>query len=109
MSTVYVTQETNHAFVKAEHFGEVRFLTRDDLHNIKDSPHNDRLLADLAFKLRQFNEDEDWLVITGSPYVAAVVFLVLGHRKVRRLRLLRWDNRDHVYIPLYIELRQGAV
>lgn len=106
MTKVYVTQETNHDFTKAEQYGEVVFLTRDDLNNIKSSLQNDKVLADIKTKLRGFNPDEDWLVITGSPYISAAVFLILGHLKVYAPKILRWDNRDFRYVPMQIELRR---
>lgn len=106
MPAVYVTQETNHDFSPAEAFGDVTFLTSHDFLNIKDSVHNEELLSELSFKLKKFNPDEDYIVTAGSPYVVAATFLLLGHRKIRNVRVLRWDNRDRKYIPLYIELRR---
>lgn len=108
-STVYVTQETRHDFTSAESFGAIEFLTNDDLNNVKNSIHNDHLISDIRHKLRKFDENNDWIVITGSPYVSALVFMLLGHMKVRRVNVLRWDNRDFKYIPMYLELRTEVV
>lgn len=108
MSIVYVTQETDYDFSRAEAYGEVVFLTRDDLNNLKGSLQNEVVISQLAAKLSKFNEQDDWMVITGSPYIAAAVFLILGKRNVRTVRVLRWDNRDHRYIPLYLELPKGV-
>lgn len=104
MSTVYVTQENGHDFSKAEQYGEVVFLTHDDLNNLKGSLHNEDLLNRIRGRLIKFNEDEDWIVVTGSPYVTAAVFMILGAKHVRKVQVLRWDNRDFRYIPMYIEL-----
>jgi len=106
MSTVFVTQETQHDFTEAEKFGTVEFLTAKDLNNNRNSQHNEALVADIAHRLRRFNPEQDYLVITGSPYISALVFLLLGLRRERSLRILRWDNRDLKYIPLYLELRR---
>lgn len=105
MSKVFIIQETNVDFSKAEEFGDLVFLTdgrRDDFHNIVNSQHNDRLIAHIRQGLKDYNERVDWLVITGSPYVCSAVFALLGLSGIRSLRLLRWDNRDFRYIPLII-------
>lgn len=102
---VFVTQETAFDFKPAEQFGDVQFLIGLDLVNIKNSEHNTRLLRELHRKLRRFSPDRDWLLIAGSPYVSAAVFLILGQLGVHQLQLLRWSNRDGVYIPLHIDSR----
>jgi len=104
---VYVTQETSHDFRMAEEFGELVFLSadrRDDFHNVVNSEHNRRILAHLRFGLRSFDADRDFIVLVGSPYINAAVMALLGHMKVRTLRILRWDNRDLCYIPLVLQL-----
>lgn len=108
MATVYITQETQHDFSEAEKFGGVEFLTAKDLNNNRNSPHNEALMADIAHRLRRFDPEQDYIVIAGSPYVSALVFLLLGLRRERAIRILRWDNRDLKYIPLYLELRREA-
>lgn len=105
---VWVTQEQpGFDFTPAEGFGEVNFLTNNDLTNNKKSLHNTALIAALRHKLRQFNPDWDWVVIAGSPYVAAVVFMILAIHGHREIRVLRWQNRDHQYIPMYIDVREA--
>lgn len=102
---VFVTQETNYDFTPAEQFGDVVFLTHKDLNNMRASQHNDRIVAEIKDRIKHFDPNEDWLVIAGSPYIAAVVFMLLG-RKHNAIRILRWDNRDFRYVPLHIELRR---
>jgi len=104
MAKVWVTQESNHDFLAAEQFGEVVFITRDDLNNTRGSLHNKALVQVLRSQLSKFIAHEDFLVIAGSPYVAAAVFAILGQMGVRKLRILRWLNRDRVYVPLEIEI-----
>jgi hypothetical protein len=106
MARVYVTQETSHDFRQAEEFGNIIFLSdgrRDDFHNIKNSQHNDRLVAHLRQGLREYNPDVDYLVLIGSPYVQAAVMALIGQRH-HKVNLLRWDNRDLIYIPLTLEI-----
>ncbi len=104
MSTVWVIQETSHDFSDAERFGDVQFLTRDDLNNMKNSIHNERLMASLRTKLRA-TDPEDFFLIAGSPYVSAVVFMMLGQMGRFSVKMLRWSNRDRAYFPLPLELR----
>lgn len=103
MNKVYVTQEMSFDYTDAEKYGQVEFLTRDDLHNVKGSLHNERLMSDLRHKVRRIEED-DYILITGSPYVNSAVFMLLGARGVKKVRILRWDNRNRKYIPLYLEV-----
>lgn len=105
-SKVYVVQETSHDFAAAEEFGDLVFLSdgrRDDFHNVKNSQHNERLVAHLRQNLRDFRPD-DYLVLIGSPYVQAAVMAILGLMGCHTINLLRWDNRDYRYIPLTIKL-----
>jgi hypothetical protein len=107
MTRVFVIQETDHDFTEAEKFGPVTFLSvdrKDDLNNVHPSEHNQRLVAHLRQQLREFNPQEDWIVITGSPYITAVVFALCGLAGDRKLRMLRWDNRDFRYLPLIVDL-----
>ncbi len=101
---VFVTQESPHDFSRAEEFGELVFLSHQDLNNIKGSLHNEDVLSKIRGKLIAFDPDRDWLVITGSPYITAATFMILGNKRVRTVKVLRWDNRDFVYRPLHIEL-----
>ena len=103
---VFVTHETSLDFLDAERYGEIVFLTRDDLHNIKNSLHNESVLRFIREGLRDYDPEVDWVVIAGSPYVAAAVFLMLGHKKIQQVRVLRWSNRDRAYLPMYLDLRR---
>lgn len=109
---VYVVQETGHDYTDANSFGEVIFLSmngRDDFNNTQRGESNRRLVSHLRHGLQEFDQDSDYLICSGgSPYVSAAVFLILGRLGLNRIRLLRWDNRDLKYIPLMIELYQGA-
>lgn len=105
---VYVVQETNWDFRLCEEFGEVVFLTHrlDDFYNMRNSPNNERLISHLRHMLREFNPERDWLVWAGSPYVNMAVSVILGEKRVPQLQILRWDNRDLVYIPLVLNFRR---
>lgn len=102
--TVWVTQETSHDFTPAEAWGEIRFMTRDDLSNMKNSLRNDALVTELGRVVNRFDPNVDWVVIAGSPYVSAMFFTLFGFSRHRQLRILRWDNRDLRYIPLVVDI-----
>lgn len=103
---VYVVTENHLDFIKAERFGEVRFLTldrRDDFNNIGGSLNNRHLMASLRQLLADFREDKDFIILTGSQYVCAAVMLILGNKRLKKVKFLRWDNREMGYIPLTLE------
>lgn len=104
MPRVIVTNETSHDFRPAAIYGEVEFLTHRDLNNNRGSALNDELIREIGKKLIDFDPEEDFLVIAGSPYVSAATFLLLGYYGIRSLKVLRYDNRDRSYQPLYLEL-----
>jgi hypothetical protein len=107
---VYVTQETNADFSGAEAWGQVIFITAQDFHNSDSSIANRALVAEIRRTLASYDPDLDWLVIAGSPYVAAAVFATIGLKTptLTDLMVLRWDNRDRMYRPLRIPMQQWA-
>lgn len=103
--TVWVTQETPNDFLPAQQYGEVKFITRDEVHNVTPSPHNEHMVRMIRRIARKFDHEEDRIIVTGSPYVAAILFMALGERNVPYVNLLRWSNQNRVYIPLMIDMR----
>lgn len=111
---VFITQENGQLnYGGAEAFGEVVFLTRDDVSPIAGSLTNSALTAELAKKLADFDFDYDYLAPSGSPTVCGLAFLELGRRTElliendvgpKNLRVLRWSNRDRCYQPVTISL-----
>lgn len=104
MGKAFVTQETEHSFIEAEAFGDVVFLTIEDVNNTKGSLHNEALFRSLKQGLRDFDPENDYIVPAGSPYVTAAVFLILGNMGFKNLKVLRWNNRDRNYIPVFFDL-----
>ncbi len=100
----FVTQETDHSFLEAERFGEVVFVTRDDLNNTKNSLHNEAVFRTLKQVLQDFRPDTDFIVPAGSPYITAAVFLILGNMGFKHIKVLRWNNREFTYLPMYFDL-----
>lgn len=106
MKKVYVSQESNLDFRPARQFGEVVFLTRadEDFTNNGRSPVNDELVERLRKGLAHYDGETDYVVLTGSPYINAMVMFILGMRGETRVCFLRWSNRDREYIPMPIDL-----
>ncbi len=109
MKTVYVTQETEFDFTDAERWGDIVFLTHDDLFNHRDSDHNRIVMANIRRRLTAFSATSDYILIAGSPYVAAAVFNMLGTMGYDSIRVLRWSNRDRVYTPILINTAQEVM
>lgn len=105
-SRVFVTQENPTLnYLSAEEFGDITFMSRGDYSPIKNSIANEKLLADLQRHLKSFDIDKDYIVVTGSPIVAAAVFLLLGRfGYAHKVNVLRWSNRDHTYQPVTIDI-----
>ena len=109
-SKVFVTQEQEKLnYSPAEEYGEVVFITRNEFSIMKASLRNEALIDEIASKLKSFDPSVDYITVSGSPVVAATVFLVLGLRKVRSVNMLRWSNRDCVYHPVTIQLTPNQI
>lgn len=104
MATVFVTQENQGLdYTPAEEYGEIRFITRKEWSGVKSSLINIDILREIKHALNEFNPAEDFLVVSGSPTVAALVFLQLGQMRLAPLKMLRWSNRDRTYQLVSLE------
>lgn len=102
--TVFVTQEqTKLNYIPAEKFGSIVFLTRDDFSPVASSLSNIELIKSIKSKLANYDPENDYIVFSGSPTVAAAVFAHLG-KLVSAFRVLRWSNRDNNYTPISISI-----
>lgn len=111
MPTVWVTQETDHDIRSAEKWGEIRFVAGRDFLSIKDSQVNGDLLERIQAAAIEFDPFFDWILITGSPYLA-VMFVAhltalygnnnpyVSGATMHEFKFLRWSNRDAQYYPL---------
>lgn len=105
-SRVFVTQENaNLNYSPAEQFGEIVFLTRDDVSHVPGSLINSSIVSEMKAKLATFNNQLDFLAPSGSPIVCGIAFMLLEAQRCKYpIRVLRWSNRDHVYHPVSITL-----
>jgi hypothetical protein len=104
MNKVWVVQENNYIdYSDAERFGEVNFITRDEIKPIRGSLINESIMTRIDSTLEQFGED-DYLVLTGNPAVIGYAF----HKAAERcdvVNVLLWDKIGGRYRPLEMEIR----
>lgn len=102
---VWVTQETpQYNYLPAERFGDLKFITNKDFSAVRGSIINSDLMTAIRTAVRDIDVENDYMVVSGSPAVTAVVFMMLGMR-TRMLRMLRWSNRDMGYTPIVLEIK----
>lgn len=104
MPRVFVTQEQSKLnYLPAEKFGEIEFVTRDEFSPVAKSLGNTAIVEQIKSKLSKYNPEEDYIVFSGSPVVAAAVFAAIG-QMAGRFTVLRWSNRDNFYTPITVDL-----
>ena len=111
-----MTQEcANLNYTNAEAFGEVVFLTAQEVSPVPGSLINADIMRTMGGKLQTFDFEHDYLCPSGSPVVCGLAFYTLREivareeyerRRPKTLRVLRWSNRDRVYQPITIPLEQ---
>lgn len=103
MAKVFITQKIKVDFQQVTQHGEPVFLSvgREDLWG---DGQDSELIGRLELGLRDFDEDNDFIVLAGSPYVNATVMLILGRMHVRSVQFLRWDNSKLYYTRLAVAL-----
>ena len=94
MSKVYVMNKSGHDFSDAEKHGELVYLT-EGKHNIFSTG---AMIQDLKNKLRDFKPSEDFLLMSGSPFVAASAMSIIL-TKIRSVNVLLFDAKNRVYVP----------
>lgn len=98
---VYLTSETTqHNVTPALKYGEIVTIL----------PPNSQVLFSVVptiqrirRKLEKFT-DEDYLVLIGDPAVIGIVCSIAAAKNNGRFKLLKWDRRESLYIPLQIDI-----
>ncbi len=104
MPTVYVTQEVAVAnYRPAEKFGDVVFLCASEVSGSMSSIHNVKLINNIRDRFTRFDPAEDYIAPSGSPIIACIV-MALAREKGTTFNFLKWNNRDHSYTPIRIDL-----
>lgn len=103
MPTIYVVQEMpNHNLAPAMKFGEMKILLPSYTQIAFSTAPTIRTLRN---KLRNFT-DEDFLLLAGDPVAIGLACSVAAFFNQGRYVALKWDRREHLYIPVKIDVTQ---
>ena len=97
MPKVYILNDLNHNFSKAERFGELVYVTQGKVPIFK----TDALRNLLLKNLKDFNIDEDYLLISGPALLCVMAALLL---KVdgKPIKTLVFDAKAQEYVVRHI-------
>jgi len=100
MGKVYVVQEMpTHNIAPALAYGEIEVLLPSNMQiAFSAAPAVRRLKS----KLRHFG-DSDFLLLTGDPVAIGLACAVAAYFNGGKFSALKWDRRDHMYIPVKID------
>lgn len=97
-SKVFVIQESNFDYSKAEKFGEVVFVTSLEYNSVPGSNYNKRIIADIRKAFSDYIPGEDYLIPTGSPALMALVMVSIGAKWPNQShQILKWGNMERDY------------
>jgi hypothetical protein len=103
MSTVFVVQEMpNHDLAPAMKFGEMKILLPSYTQIAFSTAPTIRVLR---HKLRNYS-DQDFLLLAGDPVAIGLACSVAAFFNNGRYTALKWDRREHLYIPVKIDVTQ---
>lgn len=68
--------------------------------------HPQHAVAVARERLETMNED-DYLLLNGDPVMIGICLTVAVER-FKRVRLLRWDRREKIYIPVAVDFAPAA-
>ena len=103
MATVFVVQEKpNHDLAPAMKFGEMKILLPSYTQiAFSTAP----TIRSLRHKLRNFT-DVDFLLLAGDPVAIGLACSIASSFTNGRYTALKWDRREHLYIPVKIDVTQ---
>lgn len=93
---VFVTQEGPHDYMPAQRFGDVVFMSHDEISPFAESRRNAEIVEQLRLSMVDYIPGYDYILPSGSPVTIAHVFM-LASRSGDSHRVLKWDNRAHAY------------
>lgn len=109
--TVWVTQESPLLdYTDAERFGEIRFITADELTGQKGSLRNIDIYNRVLAELTAFEPSIDFVLSSGAPNLVATAFYILGMSYPNTdINFLAWNNRmrqyRHIVIPAFTSMK----
>ena len=105
---VFITQEREtFNYNTASEFGELTPVTSRDVSNVPNSLHNEDLYEAIDDAMAEFDPNTDYLLPSGSPLVTGLCFASLASAGHSTIKVLRYDGRNYVYVPLTLRLRGG--
>lgn len=101
---VYVTQEQPGKNISsAMKYGTLKVLVEDPTRQIGFAA--GAVVQKLMVQLSNFCDD-DYLLLIGDPTLIAITAMVAGLVNNGRIKLLKWDNMEHCYIPTSVNAYQ---
>lgn len=105
--TVYITNYAGHDFSAAEKYGKLEYVTKGNINIYRV----DRDLYNLSENLKKFNEEKDYLLLSGTILVSAMAISVLLTRGVKKLNVLVYDAKglDYIHHTIMIDKKAKEV
>ena len=94
----------NHDIAPAMRFGNLSVLLPSNTQIAFSTVPTVRLLKR---KLRGFT-DNDFLLLTGDPVAMGLASSIAAVYNSGRYRVLKWDRREHMYIPVNIDITENG-
>jgi hypothetical protein len=95
MSKVWVLQENRHNdYAPAQEWGEVEFITKNDLTPFNKSASTINFMYDLGIFLSKYVPGVDFIIPTGNPIAMIKMGMELP---VGEHKFLKWDQRRNTY------------
>jgi hypothetical protein len=91
---VYVVNKGGHDVTLAERFGDLEFLTEDKV-NIFST---DRLIAEIKEKLKSFNPETDYLLLSGAILINILAIRILLNNGYKSINVLIYNFQAKKYI-----------
>lgn len=104
---VWVIQEGNHDYSKAEKYGTVQFITKAELRSTPGSAQTEQVHEDIARFLKQYAPGIDYIVPTGNPVLVTLIGMYLETETDHKY--LKYDNRQLDYVLYTISKTRGGL
>ncbi len=104
MSRVFVAQDDGrHSLTDARRFGDIVVVYRKDLFPDNANEQVPAALKRAYEMLDDFDPDNDFFCIVGSPLYTGLCSYVLGDLGKAPVTYLRWDRLERAYYPVKLQ------
>jgi hypothetical protein len=101
IAKVYVVQDDGRKnLVPAMKFGDLVVLSGRDMPVFADTGPT---VNSLKTKLKDFDPENDWLLMTGDPILIGTITAIIAKR-YNKVRCLKWDKQNLDYLPIIVLL-----